>query len=172
MSRVAVLALGSNLGDRATMLQGAVDAILESPAVTGIAVSPVYETAPVGGPDQPDYLNAVLLLDTELPALALLERAQAVEETFGRIRRERHGARTLDVDVIALGDEVRTDSVLSLPHPRAHERAFVLMPLADVAPDLVLPGRGQVSALVAALPDQASSAGVRKRDDVSLRLPL
>jgi 2-amino-4-hydroxy-6-hydroxymethyldihydropteridine diphosphokinase len=172
MSRVAVLALGSNLGDRATMLQGAVDAILESPAVTGIAVSPVYETAPVGGPDQPDYLNAVLLLDTELPALALLERAQAVEETFGRIRRERHGARTLDVDVIAVGDEVRTDSVLSLPHPRAHERAFVLMPLADVAPDLVLPGRGQVSALVAALPDQASSAGVRKRDDVSLRLPL
>jgi 2-amino-4-hydroxy-6-hydroxymethyldihydropteridine diphosphokinase len=168
MNRVAVLALGSNLGDRATMLQGGVDAILESPAVTGIAVSPVYETAPVGGPEQPDYLNAVLLLDTELPALALLERAQAVEETFGRIRRERHGARTLDVDVIAVGDEVRADSILSLPHPRAHERAFVLMPLADVAPDLVLPGRGQVSALLTALPNQ----GVRKRNDIPLRLPL
>jgi 2-amino-4-hydroxy-6-hydroxymethyldihydropteridine diphosphokinase len=171
MSRVAVLALGSNVGDRAAMLQGAVDAILDSPAVTGIAVSPVYETAPVGGPEQPDYLNAVLLLDTELPALALLDRAHAVEQTFGRVRREQHGARTLDVDVIAVGDEISTDSVLCLPHPRAHERAFVLQPLADVAPDLVLPGHGAVSALLAALPDD-SRADVRQRDDIALRLPL
>jgi 2-amino-4-hydroxy-6-hydroxymethyldihydropteridine diphosphokinase len=168
MSRIAVLALGSNLGDRAAALQGAVDAILESPAVTGVAVSPVYETAPVGGPEQPDYLNAVLLVDTELPALALLERAQAVEQTYGRLRDERYGARTLDVDVITIGDDVSNDPVLTLPHPRAHERAFVLHPLVDVAPDLVLPGRGGAAQLLAALPDQGT---VRRRDDIPLRLP-
>jgi 2-amino-4-hydroxy-6-hydroxymethyldihydropteridine diphosphokinase len=168
MSRIAVLALGSNLGDRAAALQGAVDAILESPAVTGVAVSPVYETAPVGGPEQPDYLNAVLLVDTELPALALLERAQAVEQTYGRVRDERYGARTLDVDVITIGDDVSNDPVLTLPHPRAHERAFVLHPLVDVAPDLVLPGRGGAAQLLAALPDQGA---VRRRDDIPLRLP-
>ncbi len=86
MSRVVVLSLGSNLGDRPATLQGAVDAILESPAVTGIAVSPGLRDGAVGGPEQPDYLNAVLLVDTELPAVALLERAQAVEQTFGRVR--------------------------------------------------------------------------------------
>ncbi len=144
MSRLVVLALGSNLGDRAVTLQGAVDAVLESPAVTGVAVSPVYETEPMGGPEQPDYLNAVLLLDTELPSLALLERAHAVEQAFGRERTEQNGARTLDIDVISVGDEVSADPALTLPHPRAHERAFVLRPLADVAPDLVLPGRGRV----------------------------
>jgi 2-amino-4-hydroxy-6-hydroxymethyldihydropteridine diphosphokinase len=168
MSRIAVLALGSNLGDRAAILQGAVDAIIETPAVTGVAVSAVYETAPVGGPEQPDYLNAVLLIDTELPALALLDRAHAVEQTYGRVRHERYGARTLDIDVITWGDEVSTDPVLTLPHPRAHERAFVLRPLADVAPDLVLPGHGHVARLLEALPENGQ---VRKRDDVTLRLP-
>jgi len=173
MSRIAVLALGSNLGDRAAMLQGAVDAILESPAVTGLAVSPVYETAPVDGSDQPEYLNAVLLLDTELPAEALLDRAHAVEQAFGRVRQERFGARTLDVDVIAVGDETSSDPSLTLPHPRAHERAFVLAPLGDVAPDLVLPGRGTVSQLLAALPHPIDgTAAMRKRDDITLRLPL
>ena len=167
MSRLVVLALGSNLGDRAVTLQGAVDAVLESPAVTGVAVSPVYETEPMGGPEQPDYLNAVLLLDTELPSLALLERAHAVEQAFGRERTEQNGARTLDIDVISVGDEVSADPALTLPHPRAHERAFVLRPLADVAPDLVLPGRGRVCELLAALP---TGAAVRERNDISLRI--
>jgi 2-amino-4-hydroxy-6-hydroxymethyldihydropteridine diphosphokinase len=167
MSRLVVLALGSNLGDRAATLQGAVDAVLESPAVTGVAVSPVYETEPVGGPEQPDYLNAVLLLDTELPSLALLERAHAVEQAFGRERTERNGARTLDIDVISVGDEVSADPALTLPHPRAHERAFILRPLADVAPDLVLPGRGRVCELLAALPN---GAAVHERNDISLRI--
>ena len=168
MSRLVVLALGSNLGDRAATLQGAVDAVLESPAVTGVAVSPVYETEPVGGPEQPDYLNAVLLLDTELPSLALLERAHAVEQAFGRERTEPNGARTLDIDVISVGDEVRADPALTLPHPRAHDRAFVLRPLADVAPDLVLPGRGRVWELLAAL---RTGAAVRERNDIPLRIP-
>jgi 2-amino-4-hydroxy-6-hydroxymethyldihydropteridine diphosphokinase len=173
VSRVAVLALGSNLGDRAAVLQGAVDALLESPAVTGVVVSPVYETAPVGGPDQPEYLNAVLLLDTELSAAALLDRAHAIEQAFGRVRRERYGARTLDVDLIAVGDETSSDPSITLPHPRAHERAFVLAPLADVAPDLVLPGRGTVAKLLATLPGTVDdAAAVRKRDDISLRLPV
>jgi 2-amino-4-hydroxy-6-hydroxymethyldihydropteridine diphosphokinase len=167
MSRLVVLALGSNLGDRAATLQDAVDAVLESPAVTGVAVSPVYETEPVGGPEQPDYLNAVLLLDTELPSLALLERAHAVEQAFGRERTEPNGARTLDIDVISVGDEVSADPALTLPHPRAHERAFVLRPLADVAPDLVLPGRGRVCELLAALPNRAA---VHERNDISLRI--
>ena len=167
MSRLVVLALGSNLGDRAATLQGAVDAVLESPAVTGVAVSPVYETEPVGGPEQPGYLNAVLLLDTELPSLALLERAHAVEQAFERERTERNGARTLDIDVISVGDEVSADPALTLPHPRAHERAFVLRPLADVAPDLVLPGRGRVRELLAALPH---GAAVHERNDISLRI--
>jgi 2-amino-4-hydroxy-6-hydroxymethyldihydropteridine diphosphokinase len=167
MSRLVVLALGSNLGDRAAILQDAVDAILNSPAVAGVAVSPVYETEPVGGPEQPDYLNAVLLLDTELPSFALLERAHAVEQAFGRERTERNGARTLDIDVISVGDEVSADPALTLPHPRAHERAFVLRPLADVAPDLVLPGRGRVSELLAALPNGAE---VNERNDISLRI--
>ena len=168
MSRLVALALGSNLGDRTATLQDAVAAILDSPAVTGVAISPVYETEPVGGPEQPDYLNAVLLLDTELPSLALLERAHAVEQAFGRERTEPNGARTLDIDVISVGDEVSADPALTLPHPRAHEREFVLRPLADVAPDLVLPGRGRVVELLAALP---TGAAIRERNDIPLRIP-
>ena len=145
-----VLALGSNLGDRMANLQGAVDALLGPPGLGYLAVSPVYETAPVGGPGQPDFLNAVLLASTMLPPGAILARGQAAEAAFHRVRTVAWGPRTLDVDVIAYGDVVSDDPVLTLPHPRAHERGFVLVPWHDVDPDAVLPGHGRIADLLAA----------------------
>ena len=166
--RRAVLALGANLGDRLDALQGAVDSLLASPVVSGVAVSPVYETEPIGGPaGQPAYFNAVLVVDTTLSARSLLERAHAVEEAFGRVRAERNGARTLDVDVLVVADQVIDEEDLQVPHPRAHERAFVLAPWADVDPRAQIPGRGQVGELLAGV----DRSGVRRRDDVALVLP-
>lgn len=162
-----VLALGSNLGDRLGHLQGAVDALFGTEELRPVGLSPVYETAPVGGPDQDDYLNAVAVADTPLGPEALLERAQAVERAFHRVRDVRWGPRTLDVDVVAYGDLVRTDSELTLPHPRAHERAFVLRPWADIDPDAEIAGRGAVRDLLAGVADQE----LRRRDDLVLRVP-
>jgi 2-amino-4-hydroxy-6-hydroxymethyldihydropteridine diphosphokinase len=170
-ARVIVLSLGSNLGDRLAHLQRAVD-LLGAEAPDGswrpTAVSGVYETAPVGGPPQGDYLNAVLLAVSALPGVEILRRCQAAEAALGRVRVERWGPRTLDVDVIACGDELSADPRLTLPHPRAGERAFVLMPWLDVAPDAVLPGRGRAADLLAA----AGTAGVRRRPDATLTLPV
>lgn len=164
----AVLALGSNLGRRFETLQSAVDALFDAPGLDYVGVSPVYETEPVGGPEsQRSYLNAVLLADSGVDAYTLLERTQSVESAFGRVRRERWGPRTLDVDLIAVGD-LRCDSPeLTLPHPLAHERAFVLAPWARVDPDAVLPGHGPVSELLAGL-DQR---GIRLRQDLKLQGP-
>ena len=162
-----VLALGSNLGDRLANLQAAVDALGAGPGLDDVAVSPVYETAPVGGPPQPDYLNAVLVAVTSLPPRAVLDRARAAEAALGRVRGPRWGPRTLDVDVIAYGNEISSDPELTLPHPRAHERAFVLAPWHDVEPDAVLPGRGRIADLLAA----ADTTGIRLRDDTRLELP-
>jgi 2-amino-4-hydroxy-6-hydroxymethyldihydropteridine diphosphokinase len=153
-----VLALGSNLGDRRDILQGSVDAIAAIPEVQLMAVSPVYETAPVGGPAQPDYLNAVLLARTSLPSPALLDRLHEVESAFDRVRKARWGPRTLDVDIITVDGETSDNPDLTLPHPRAHQRAFVLAPWYDVDPDAVLPGHGPVSALLAAV----DTGGVRR----------
>lgn len=136
MARRAYLGLGSNLGDRAAHLQAAVDG-LAAGAGRVVAVSPVYETEPVGGPEQPDYLNAVVVLDTELDARGLLGVAKALERAAGRpASGERWGPRPLDVDVLLVGDERVADPDLVVPHPRMRQRAFVLAPLADVAPDL------------------------------------
>ena len=162
-----VIALGSNLGDRLRELQGAVDALAATPGLAITAVSPVYETAPVGGPEQPDYLNAVVVAETSRPATDLLGRAHAIEAAAQRIRAERWGPRTLDVDIIAYGEEVSRDPVLTLPHPRAQERAFVLAPWHDADPGAILPGQGRVAALLAALP----CGGVQRRDDMVLRRP-
>jgi 2-amino-4-hydroxy-6-hydroxymethyldihydropteridine diphosphokinase len=134
---VAFLALGSNLGDRAAMLQLAVDDLAAVPGIRVTAVSAVYETAPVGGPEQDDYLNAVVALDTELAARALLEVARRIEEHAGRVRTVRWGPRSLDVDVLLVGDERVDEPDLQVPHPRMRERGFVLAPLRDVAPDEV-----------------------------------
>lgn len=125
----AYLGLGSNLGDRRAHLRAAVAAL---PDVT--AVSPVYETEPVGGPDeQPPYLNLVVALDTDLSPRELLELGRALEAAAGRVRAERHGPRTLDVDVLVVGDLAVDEPDLTVPHPRMWERRFVLAPLADLA---------------------------------------
>jgi 2-amino-4-hydroxy-6-hydroxymethyldihydropteridine diphosphokinase len=130
----AYLGLGSNLGDRLAHLQGAVDGLGATPGVTVVEVSPVYETAPVGGPPQDDYLNAVVAVETDLRPRELLGVAQGLEARAGRVRAERWGPRTLDVDVLLVGDAVVDDEDLVVPHPRMRERAFVLVPLADLDP--------------------------------------
>ena len=162
-----VIALGSNLGDRLRELQRAVDALAATPGLDITAISPVYETAPVGGPQQPDYLNAVVLAQTSRPAADLLRLAHALEAAAERTRDVRWGPRTLDVDIIAYGEEMSRDPALTLPHPRAQERAFVLAPWHDADPGAVLPGRGRVAALLAAV----GRGGVRRRDDMVLRWP-
>ena len=147
----AVLSAGANLGDRLGTLQGCVQAIAGLPDTDVLAISPVYETIPVGGPPQPDYLNAVLLIQTGLPPRDLLEAAHRIEADFGRVRAERFGPRTLDVDIIDYAGQVSGDPALTLPHPRAHERAFVLAPWHDIDPGAGLPGRGAVAGLLAGL---------------------
>jgi len=166
--RRCVLAIGSNLGERLNNLQGAVNSLADTPEVWVTAVSPVYETAPVDAPeDSKDYLNAVVLADTTLSARTLLERALAVEDAYGRERTtERHAPRTLDVDLIVVGDRRAHDDDLVLPHPKAHERAFVLAPWNDVEPDAELPDRGPVAELLAKAGDQR----ITRRDDLSLNL--
>jgi 2-amino-4-hydroxy-6-hydroxymethyldihydropteridine diphosphokinase len=165
--RRVVFALGSNLGDRLANLQGAVGALLDTPGLTFAAVSPVYETKPVGGPDQPDYLNAVLVAETTLSARAILDLALRVEKAFHRTREVRFGPRTLDIDVIVCGGEVSDEPELTLPHPRAQERAFVLVPWLDADPAAEIPGRGRVADLVAGV----GAAGVRRRGDAVIRPP-
>jgi 2-amino-4-hydroxy-6-hydroxymethyldihydropteridine diphosphokinase len=144
-----VLALGSNIGDRLANLQEGVEQLAAAPGLRLGAVSAIFETTPVGGPSQPDYLNAVVLADSGLPARSILEHCQAAERALGRVRKERWGPRTLDVDLIACDDEVSSDPVLTLPHPRAHERAFVLAPWFDVDPAAHLVGFGSVADLLA-----------------------
>ena len=173
MRHRVVLAVGSNLGDRVGTLQGCVQAIGGLGDTDVLAISPVYETAPVGGPVQPDYLNAVLIISTSLPPRDLLAATQGIEAEFGRVRTqnppgaERFGPRTLDIDVISYPDEISADPVLTLPHPRAHERAFVLAPWHDVEAGATLPGRGPVAGLLAGL----DRRGVRRRPDLVLRPP-
>ena len=165
-SRPVVLALGSNIGDRLANLQAGVDHLAPAPGLRLSAVSAVFETTPVGGPAQPDYLNAVLLADSDLPARSILDHCQAAERALGRVREERWGPRTLDVDLIACDDEVSSDPVLTLPHPRAHERAFVLAPWLDVDPAAHLVGFGSVADLLA----KADMTGVTRLDGATLRV--
>jgi 2-amino-4-hydroxy-6-hydroxymethyldihydropteridine diphosphokinase len=138
-----------------------VDEIARIPEVQVMAVSPVYETVPVGGPPQPDYLNAVLLVRTTLSPRALLDRLHEVEAAFDRVREVRWGPRTLDIDIITVDGEVSADPELTLPHPRAHERAFVLAPWHDVDPHAVLLGHGPVAALL----DSVDRSGVRRVEE-------
>ncbi|MEN0127936.1 MAG: 2-amino-4-hydroxy-6-hydroxymethyldihydropteridine diphosphokinase [Brevundimonas sp.] len=151
-----VLALGSNLGAPQDTLRRAVADLGAVPGIQVVDVSPLARTAPVGGPEQPDFLNAVLLARTSLSARDLLRATQAVEQAHGRERHEHWGPRTLDVDIIVYGSLTAVSDDLEVPHPRAHERAFVLQPWAQVAPDAVLPGLGggPVAALAATAPDR------------------
>jgi len=166
LERRVVFALGSNLGDRLACLQAGVDALTADLQISAAAVSGVYETSPVGGPEQPDYLNAVLIAISPLPARALLDRCQAAERASGRVRTVRWGPRALDIDIITCGAETSTDPALMLPHPRAHERAFVLVPWLEADPGAELPGFGRVADLAASLDD----GGIWRRDDLSIRL--
>ncbi|MCM2391113.1 2-amino-4-hydroxy-6-hydroxymethyldihydropteridine diphosphokinase [Streptomyces albipurpureus] len=165
----AVVSLGSNLGNRLETLQGAIDALEDTPGVRIKAVSPVYETEPWGVDpgSQPSYFNAVVLLKTTLPPISLLERGQAIEEAYERVREERWGPRTIDVDIVTYADIESDDPALTLPHPRAHQRAFVLAPWLDVDPEAELLGHGPVAGLL----EDVSQEGVLARADLELRLP-
>ncbi|WP_431771845.1 2-amino-4-hydroxy-6-hydroxymethyldihydropteridine diphosphokinase [Streptomyces cucumeris] len=165
----AVISLGSNLGNRLETLQGAIDALEDTPGLRVKAVSPVYETDPWGVDPgtQSTYFNAVVLVKTTLPPSSLLERGHAIEEAFERVRDERWGPRTLDVDIVSYQDVVSDDPTLTLPHPRAHQRAFVLVPWNDVDPQAEFPGRGAVSGLLT----EVGQDGVQVRADLELRLP-
>lgn len=160
----AVLSVGANLGDRLAALQGALDAF--RPWLR--AISPVYETPPWGPVPQDDYLNAVLVVDdAAASARDWLARAHAAEQAAGRMREVRWGPRTLDVDVVAVDDLVSADPELMLPHPRAGERAFVLVPWLAADASAVLSGRPVSSWIDALAPDDV--AGVRLRTDLVLR---
>ncbi|GAB2590050.1 2-amino-4-hydroxy-6-hydroxymethyldihydropteridine diphosphokinase [Microlunatus antarcticus] len=161
--RKVVYSIGSNLGDRQGNLQGAVDALRDTPDVIVVDVSPVYETSPVGGPeDSPDFLNLVVVAETTLEPRTLLERALAIEDAYGRERTSHWAPRTLDVDLIMVGAAVVDHEDLRLPHPLAHERGFVLVPWFAVDPQGEVPGQGPLAALVAEVDD----AGITRRDDL------
>ena len=162
--RKVVYSIGSNLGDRLGNLQGAVDALRDTPDVMLVDVSSVYETEPVGGPpDNPKFLNLVVVAESTLEPRTLLERALAIEDAFGRRREgEKWRPRTLDVDLIMVGNAKSDQDDLKLPHPLAHERGFVLVPWHEVDPAAELPGRGSISKLAAA----ADTSGVARRGDL------
>jgi 2-amino-4-hydroxy-6-hydroxymethyldihydropteridine diphosphokinase len=157
VSGLSYLGLGSNLGDRLGHLQAAVDGLAGTDRVTVVGVSPVYETTPVGGPSQPDYLNAVVALDTDLGARPLLGVAQGLETAAARVRDQRWGPRTLDVDVLLVGNERVQEPDLEVPHPRLRDRGFVLAPLADLDPQ------------AAGTPPGRAWPGVRRTDLVLVR---
>ncbi len=147
MNAIAYIALGANLGDRSTTLAGAIRTLTTEHAITLCAASSLYETAAVGGPaGQPDYLNAVVSIDTRLPPHDLLDALLQIERLHGRCRAVRNGPRTLDLDLLLYDDCVIADARLQVPHPRAHLRRFVLMPLAEIAPELVHPLLGMTTA--------------------------
>lgn len=158
----AVLSIGSNLGDRLGYLRSAADGLAD----VLVAVSPVYETTPWGVVDQPDFLNAVLVVDSaDVDARGWLERAQALERAAGRVRTMRWGPRTLDVDVVTVDNVRLNDPDFVLPHPGAHERATVLVPWSDVEPDAELPGHGPIRTLL----ERVDTGGVHRRDDLTIR---
>lgn len=139
MRRTAFLGLGSNLGDRLATLQRAVDLLHAEAGIRVVGTSRVWETAPVGGPDQPDFLNAVIRIETTRSAYELLEAAHRVEGALDRVRDVRWGPRTIDVDILLFGDERVDEADLTVPHPRMLERSFVILPLLELDPDPVLP---------------------------------
>ncbi len=144
----AAIALGSNLDDPEAQVRRAFDEIAALPGTRLEARSPLYRTAPVGYLEQPDFVNACALVETTLEPQALLEGLLAIEQRHGRVRAMRDGPRTLDLDLVLYGERTIAEPGLIVPHPRAHERAFVLRPLVDVWPDAVIPGHGRAADLV------------------------
>ena len=154
MGQRCFIALGANLGDPVATVNAAILALRELPQTRFIAASSLYRTAPVGLKHQPDFINAVVEVIAVSPAPTFLETLFAIESRFGRQRSVKNAPRTLDLDLLLYGDAVSDDPQLTLPHPRLHERAFVLAPLAEIAPQLRIPGRGQVSDLLLLCADQ------------------
>ena len=148
---VAYVGLGANIGPREVTLLRAVDLLAEADDVEVLAVSQLRETDPVGMVDQPRFLNGAVGIDTSLPPRALLELLLRTEQSLGRVREERWGPRTVDLDLLVYGDLILDEPGLRVPHPRLHERRFALEPLAELDPELVVPGLGSVSAALAAL---------------------
>jgi 2-amino-4-hydroxy-6-hydroxymethyldihydropteridine diphosphokinase len=164
--RNVVLGLGSNIGDSAAILNGAVADVQATAGLHVTTASPIYETDPVGGPDQDPYLNVVVLARTTLDDHALLAATQAIEQDWHRVRSVRWGPRTLDIDILAIDGEVSDDPAVTIPHPRAHERAFVLVPWLGVDPDAEIAGHGKVSDLLAGM----DTSGVRLTS-ISMSVP-
>ena len=146
----AVIALGANIGSPEEQMQFAIAMLREATNV--IALSSIYRTLPVGGPEQPDFLNAICIAESDLPAADLLALLHGIEKTLGRERIERWGPRTIDLDLIQYGSILSSAEELELPHPRAHERKFVLEPWLEVEPDAILITHGKVSELLEQLP--------------------
>jgi 2-amino-4-hydroxy-6-hydroxymethyldihydropteridine diphosphokinase len=156
-SATAYVAIGANLGDPVATVHAAIEALHGIAGTRLLAASPLYRTAPVGLRAQPDFINAVVAMAVDvavLPAPTFIARLFAIEAAFGRERSVRNAPRTLDLDLLLFGAEQHATPELTLPHPRMTERAFVLAPLADIAPDLAVPGRGQVADLLAAVAGQ------------------
>jgi 2-amino-4-hydroxy-6-hydroxymethyldihydropteridine diphosphokinase len=142
----AVISLGANIGNPEEQMQLAIAMLREATEV--IALSSIYTTEPVGGPEQPNYLNAICIAESDLPAADLLALLHGIEKTLGRERLERWGPRTIDLDLIQYGTILSSAEELELPHPRAHERKFVLEPWLEVEPDAILLTHGKVSELL------------------------
>ncbi|AQP43662.1 2-amino-4-hydroxy-6-hydroxymethyldihydropteridine diphosphokinase [Tessaracoccus flavus] len=160
-----VLSLGSNMGDSPVILQEAVDYLADTPDLIIVDVSPVYQTKPFGDiQEQDDFLNLVVVAESTLEPLTILDRAQAIEENFGRTREERHGPRTLDIDIIMVGKRISEDNI-ELPHPAAHERAFVLVPWHDIDPNGEIAGHGRIADLL----DEVDTSTVTLREDVVIQ---
>ncbi|HAM24374.1 MAG TPA: 2-amino-4-hydroxy-6-hydroxymethyldihydropteridine diphosphokinase [Actinobacteria bacterium] len=157
----AVLSLGANIGDAAATLRSARDHLAADADIEIVATSTLYTTAPIGGPEQPDFTNAVMVIATDLSPMGLLSVIHRIEDLHDRQRTQRWGPRTLDIDIVTFDDEVLDDQDLTVPHPRAYERAFVLIPWLEVDDAAVLPGHGKVIDLVKLIDDQAMTpAGV------------
>ena len=150
----AYVALGANIGEPAATVLGAFTALGGLPESRVMRTSSLYRTIPVGLRNQPDFINAAAVLETALSAEALLEALLDLENRFGRHRRDRNGPRTLDLDLLLYNDSEVNLPRLTVPHPRLHLRAFVLCPLAEIAPDLTIPGRGSVAAWLPAVANQ------------------
>lgn len=150
---LAYIGLGGNLGAAAATVRAARAAVAAQPGMRELAFSSLYRSTPLGPPDQPEYVNAVMAVETSLAPLEFLRALQAIETAFGRVRLgERWGPRTLDLDVLLYGQEILTDPVLIVPHPGLTEREFVLYPLAEIAPGLDIPGRGALADWLARCP--------------------
>lgn len=153
-ARVAFVGLGSNLTRPVTQVRDALQELRQLPGSRLVRHSPLYRSAPIGPPDQPDYVNAVAMLATELDPFDLLDALQLIEERHGRERSVRWGPRTLDLDLLLYADRHIDSPRLKVPHPQMHRRAFVLVPLHDIAPQLTVPGHGALSTLLAVVDGQ------------------